>query len=48
MFFIWEHDEESLKVFIKQLNMFHSTLKFTVEYAKQEVNFLDVNLKLIE
>ena len=26
--------------------MFHSTIKFTVENSKEEVNFLDVNLKL--
>ena len=30
-FFIWEHGEESLKVFIEQVNMFHSTIKFTAE-----------------
>ena len=27
--------------------MFHSTIKFTAEYPKEEVNFLDVNIKLI-
>ena len=30
-FFIWEHGEESLKVFIEQVNMFHSRIKFTAE-----------------
>ena len=34
IFFIWEHGEESLKVFIEQVNMFHSTIKFTDEYSK--------------
>ena len=48
IFFIWEHGEESLKVFIEQVNMFHSTVKFTAEYLKKEVNFLDVNIKLID
>ena len=47
-FFIWEHGEESLKVFIEQVNMFHSTIKFTAEYSKEEVKFLDVNIKLID
>ena len=47
IFFIWEHGEESLKVFIEQVNMFHSTIKFTAEYSKEGVNFLDVNIKLI-
>ena len=48
IFFIWEHDEESLKVFIEQVNMFHSTIKFTAEYSKEAVNFLYVNIKLID
>ena len=33
LFFSWEHGEESLKVFVKQVNMFHSTVKFTSEYS---------------
>ena len=40
IFFIWEYGEESLKVFTEQVNMFHSTIKFTAEYSKEEVNFL--------
>ena len=28
--------------------MFHSTIKFTAEYSKEEVNFLDANAKLID
>ena len=46
--FIWEDGEESLKVFIEQINMFHSTITFTAKYSKEEVNFLDVNIKLID
>ena len=38
IFFIWEHGEESLKVFIEQVNMFHSTIKFSAEYSNAEVN----------
>ena len=37
-FFIWEHGEESLKVFIGQVDMFHSAIKFTAEYSKEEVS----------
>ena len=48
IFFIWEHDEESLRVFIDQINLFHATIKFTAEYSKEEVNFLDLNIKLID
>ena len=36
IFFIWEHGEESLKVFKEQVNIFHSTIKFTAEYSKAE------------
>ena len=28
--------------------MFHSTIKFTAEYSKEEVNFLDANKKPID
>ena len=48
IFFIWEHDEESLRVFIDQVNLFHPTIKFAAEYSKEEVNFLDLNIKLID
>ena len=45
IFFIWEHGEESLRDFIDQVNLFHPTIKFTAEYSKEEVNFLDRNIK---
>ena len=48
IFFIWEHGEESLRVFIDQVNLFHRTVKFTAEYSKKEVHFLDLNIKLID
>ena len=28
--------------------MFHPTIKFTAEYSKEEVNFLDLNIKVID
>ena len=28
--------------------MFHSTIKFAAVYSKEKVNFLDVNIKLID
>ena len=39
IFFIREHGQESLKVFIEQVNMFHSTIKLTAEHSKEEVIF---------
>ena len=47
IFFIWETGEESLKVFIEQVNIIHTTIKCTAEYSRGEVNFVDVNTKLI-
>ena len=44
IFFISEHGEESLKVFIDQVNLFHPTIK----YSKEEVNSLDLNMNLID
>ena len=48
IFFICVHGEESLKVFIEQVNIFHSSIKFTAEYSKEEVIFLGMNVKLID
>ena len=45
---ILEHGEESLKVSLEQVNMFHSAINFTAEYSKEEIDFLDVNIKLID
>ena len=48
IFFILEHGQESLNVFIDQVNMFHPTIKFMAEHSKEEVNFLDLNMELID
>ena len=45
IFFIWEHREDSLKQFIETLNVCHPTIKFTAEWSKEEINFLDVGLR---
>ena len=47
IFFVWEHGEESLEKFLNKLNSFHSTIKFTAEYSKETINFLDVNIRLV-
>ena len=47
IFFIWEHGEESLGKFLKKLNTFHPTIKLTVEYSKETINFLDVNIRMV-
>ena len=39
---------ESLKVFLKRVNWFQPTIKLNAEYSKEEVNFLDIKMKLID
>ena len=48
IFFIWEHGEESLEKFLNKLNTFDPTIKFTAEFSKEAINFLDVNVRLVE
>ena len=45
-FFIWERGEDSLKQFIKIFNTFHITMNFTAEQSKEEINFLNVDVRL--
>ena len=44
IFFIWEHGEEKLKEFIDVLNKKHPTIKFTAEWSKTQIIFLDVTV----
>ena len=46
IFFIWEHGEDSLKQFIETLNACHPAIKFTAEWSKEEINFLNVSVRL--
>ena len=47
-FFVWTHGEESLQQFLEHLNDFYPGLRFTSEISPQQVNFLDVTVKLQE
>ena len=38
--------EVSLKEFINEINSFHPTIKFTADWSKEKVNFLDVEVTL--
>ena len=48
IFFLWEHGENKLKSFIGKINKVHPTIKFTAEWLKTSINFLDVTVSLIE
>ena len=39
--------ENELKFFIDKINKVHPTIKFTAEWSKTSVNFLDVTVSLI-
>ena len=45
IFFIWMHGEERLKTFMNNFNNYKSNLKFTYDYSKGEINFLDLKVK---
>ena len=44
IFMMWEYGEEEPKKFLETLNCYHSTIKFTSEYSRAKVNFLDVTV----
>ena len=46
IFFIWKHGEEKLKTFIDVLNKKHPAIKFTAEWSKTQIKFLDVTVYL--
>ena len=47
IFMIWEHGEKELKAFLEALNSCHPTIKFTAEYSKEKINFLDVSVRKV-
>ena len=46
IFFVWIHVESELSKFLERLNSFDRHLKIILEYTKEEINYLDVTLKL--
>ena len=48
MYFIWTEGEESLEKFLVDLSKFYPNSKFTYEKSKEEVNFLNVVIKIKE
>ena len=41
MFFIWTHGEEKLQLFLTDLSNYNPHIKFTYEFNKQHISFLD-------
>ena len=46
IFFLWKHGEEKLKSFIDNINKMHPTIKFTADWSKTSISFLDVTVSI--
>ena len=46
IFMIWHHRENDLKKLIHKLTKFHPTIKFTCDYCRERVHFLDMQVVL--
>ena len=44
IFLIWHHGEEKLHRFIDFLNQAHPSIKFTADWSREKINFLDVQV----
>ena len=40
--FIWTHAEENLRNFMTEFDLFNDGIKFTYEYNKDTISFLDL------
>ena len=48
IFFLWEHGEEKLKSSIDNTNKMHLTMKFTADWSKTSIDFLDVTVSIAD
>ena len=46
IFFIWTHGEENLRNFMAEFNLLSDDIKFTYEYNKDTISFLDLKVTL--
>ena len=44
IFMLWQHGEKALKKFLEILNSYHPTIKFTANYSREKIGFLDVEV----
>ena len=44
IFVLWQHGEKELKKFLEILNSYHATIKFTANYSREKISFLDVEV----
>ena len=48
IFFIWTEGQDKLEEFLYRLNNFHPNVKFAPEKSNSSVNFLDVNVSIVD
>ena len=46
IFMVWTHGEDKLEDFINHINSFHSTIKFTHEFSRSHISFLNITVSL--
>ena len=44
IFLLSQHGEKALKKFLEILNSYHPTIKFTANYSREKISFLDVDV----
>ena len=42
---LWQHGEKEVEKFLKYLNCYHPTIKFTANCSQEEINFLNVSVR---
>ena len=45
IFFIWDHGEDALTEWLEYLNSQHHSIKFTSEWSRNQISFLDTTVK---
>lgn len=45
IFMRWQYGEKELEKFLKFLNCYHSTTKFTANYSREKIDFQDVSVR---
>ena len=48
IFFVWQHGEEKLKFFIDNITKMYPTIKFSADWSKTSINFLDRLVSITE
>ena len=48
IFIIWQHREDQLNIFSEKLDNLHPSIKFTCEYSRDRVDYLDVLVIVLE